>query len=359
MRNSVNKILETCAIVLVWLVLFDVGAQFLLKIVDNEKLNNFFSYGLSTETQIRNMFKEDIPDNSVLHAGWNEKDKFISRGISADVTFYGMSFSNHIADQLMTVDENLTIRLIDGPASPLNHSLSAFLIDKDVCRSQVAVLGVLDSSLKYLNAMTNDTIGSDSSMGSFYPRFELNESGLEQIKPKINSFEQLEKAINDKTFWDDNLSIIKEHDENYSGLIYKSNILDYSIMGRFLKRWYKGRHNDIVTKRVFSDEVFTEKIIDQASDMIDLFIHEAGENGVTPIILFIETQKYQNALSTGFKSYMDKLECPYLVTGDLVLTDNPANFKGDGHITEENNKKIAIELNHMVQDLLINQKKDS
>ncbi len=349
MREIIHKLERTSLIIIVWLVVFDIGSQFLLKVLNNEKLNKFFSYGLSTEMQIREMFKKEIPANSVLHSGWISDEKFRQRGTTADITFYGMSFSNHIADQLIGLDNELLVRKIDGPASPINHSLSSFLVDKDVCTSRFAALGVLDSSLKYINAMTNDTIGVDTPMGSFYSQFVVSPEGYEQITPYINSFEDLQTALSDRELWNENLDLLEKYDKSYSPFIYKRNVLDYSIIGRFIKRWYKSKHNNNVTEKVFHNHKFNEEIVSQAEDLISLFVKEAREYGCTPVVILIETQKYNDALGESFTSFLDDLEVDYLNTGDIVSTKNPVNFKSDGHITVENNKKIAVELDKLIR----------
>jgi len=352
MKDIIKRASKTLLILFAWLVIFDVGSQILLKILDNEKLSDFFSYGFSTEIQIRNMFKKDIPSNSVLHAGWIDKEKFRERGIEADITVYGMSFSNHIADQLMITDSDLIVRKIDGPASPINHSLSSFLVDKDVCQSRVVALGILDSSLKYINAMTNDTIGGDRPMGSFYPQFIFSSDGYEQIYPKINSFEELQTALSESFLWEENLELLRKYDKSYSPFIYKKNLFDYSIIGRFIKRWYKSRHNKNVTEQVFKNGKFNEETLAQAEALISLFVEEAQASEYIPIVILIETQLYGDALGKTMVPFLDELGVDYLNTGDIVLTTNPANFMSDGHITAENNEKIAIELDRLVKSIL-------
>ena len=350
MKEFIKKILRTCGLVLLWLVIFDAGSQIIIKILDNDKINSFFSYGLSTERQIRDMFKEEIPMNSVLHAGWISEDKFRERGTEVDITFYGMSFSNHIADQLMEIDQDLVVRKIDGPAAPLNHSLSSFLVDKDICDSGIVVLGVLDSALKYIESMTNDTIGGDTPMGSFYPRFVETPEGLEQVFPGINSFEQLEVALLDESLWRKNLELLRNYDNSYSPWIYRRNVLDYSITGRFIKRWYKSKHNEIITKKAYNNRKFNEIVILQAEGLIRIFVEEAKKSGFVPVIILIETQLYGDALNESLRLFLEELGTDYLSTGDIVSTTNPADYMADGHITEENNRKIALALDNLIME---------
>lgn len=348
MKTIIYRVLITILIVSAWLVFFDIATQVLLKVLDKDGLNNYFSYGLSTELQIREMFIENIPNNSVLHAGWISEEKFRERGTEADITVYGMSFSNYIADQLIEANRELVVRKIDGPTIPLNHSLSSFLVDKDVCQSKVVVLGVLDCSLKYINSMTNDTIGSDTPKGSFYPQFVYSPEGLKQLYPRINSFEDLQTCMSDRTLWDENLDILKNYDKSYSPFIYKYNILDKSIIGRFIKRWLKSRHNKNITEKTFHDGVFNLEVVSQAEDLISLFVHEANLSGFTPIVILIETQSYGEALGESMTPFLEDLGVDYLNTGDLVSTKNPSNFKADGHFTVENDKKIATELEKLL-----------
>lgn len=344
MKVILDSVLKAFLIVLAWLAVFDIGSQVLIKVLDNKRLNNYFSYGLSTEAQIRNMFNNKIPDDSVLHAGWINKRRFSERGTEADITLYGMSFSNQIADQLMDLDPEFVIRKISGPSAPINHSLSSFLIDKDVCQSKIVVLGVLDSSIKYINSMTNDTIGVDAPYGSFYPRFITSSKGLEQIHPLINSFGDLQAAMSGGNLWEENLEVLKSYDKFYCSFIYKQNVLDYSIIGRFVKRWYKAKHNRNITREIYNDRKFNKNILAQAENLIALFVKEAKANSCLPFVILIETQQHGNSLGEGLGPFLNGMGIDYLITGNIVSTTNPANFKSDGHFTMENNKKIAVKI---------------
>jgi len=347
-----KKIIQSLLLLSIWLLIFDLGSQLFLAVIDNPKLNQYFSYGLSTEAQIRNMLEQGVSENSVLHAGWINKNDFIDKGSNADITFYGMSFTNHIADQLQEVKSNSVIRKIAGPAAPINYSLSAYLMDKEVCHSKVVVLGVLDSSLKYVNALTNDSIGVESPVGSFYPRFITTPEGYTQITPQINSFEDLQRAIENESLWQSNLEFLAQYDQNYSSFLYKGNLLDYSIMGRFFKRWYKSKHNSLITGKVFENNQFSEETIKHTEELITIFIKEAEKKGQFPIVLLIETPMYGNSLEQQLSPFLKSKEVTYLNTSSIVSTTDPSNFLSDGHITLDNNRKIAKQLSQIIESKL-------
>ena len=353
-KTKYKHIIKTILLIIFWLITVDVMLQLVLSIsfFQNTKIKQYFDYGLSVESQIRKMIENDKP-NSVLHAGWFDKEIYKSKGEVADITLYGMSFSDYVGNQLQELAPEMIIRTISGPASPLNHSFYAYTIDKEICKSDYAVLGILDSSIKYLEAMTNDTIGVDSPYGSFYPRYFIDGTNLNLQLSTINTFLELKESIYNKSLWGKQLETLRVNDANYNNLIYKSNILDFSIIGRLIKRWYKTKHNKSLVNRIHTSNGFNlnRKSIRLANLIVMKFAQEARENDSIPIILLFHTQGYGDHLFTAFENTISQYDIPYISTHNIFSVSDPKNFIRDGHYTDRNYNKIALDLLNLVNKI--------
>ncbi len=351
-KIAIFNFIKTFILILSWLLLFDISVQVILNttFLRNSKIEQYFSYGLSVETQIRKMLKPELDPKSVLHSGWFDKESYNEKGILANITMYGMSFSNHVAKQIRIIKPAITIRTISGPAAPLNHSYYAYKIDKEICNSEYVVLGILASSIKNINAMTNDSLGVDVPYGSFYPTYIQEGSALKESLPEISSFEELEASINNNILWDKHLDNLRKNDKHYKDIIYKSNFLDYFILGRLLKRWYKIKNNNLNTNLLHNRDGFNldSDSIQITNLLVRNFVKDVRANNSVPIVLLFQPQGYDDHLYQALKETLQQNNIYYISSHEIVPTTNPRNFISDGHYTEENDRKIANELMNLI-----------
>lgn len=351
-KMAIYNFSKTFTLIIGWLIIFDLSVQGILHVSPSKlsRIEQYFNYGLSVETQIRRMLDSGLKSNSVLYSGWFDRESYREKGVQADITMYGMSFSNHVADQIRDLKPEISIRTISGPAAPLNHSYYAYQIDRGICRSEYVVLGILASSLKNINAMTNDTLGVDSPFGSFYPTYVQDGSALRILMPEINSFEELETSINDNLLWARHLENLKKNDKHYKELIYKSNILDNFISGRLFKRWYKAKNNNLNTNKVHNSRGFDQNSnsIQLTNVLVSNFIREARENNSIPIVLLFQPQGYDDHLFLALEETLEQNNVYYINSHEIVPATDPQNFISDGHYTKENDRKIAFELINII-----------
>jgi len=344
--------LKTILLVIFWLFIFDIFLQIMLSTTffKDTKIDKYFNYGLSVETQLRNMVESELPPNSVLKAGWFNRELNISKGEVSDITIYGMSFSNHISTQIKKIEQDITIRTISGPAAPLNHSYYAYQVDKHLDQSDIIILGILDSSIKNIAAMTNDTMGVDSPYGSFYPRYKLEGAILKPELSAINSFQELKDSLSDNLLWEKQLDILQENDSHYSKVIYCSNFLDLSIIGRLIKRWYKIRHNNVISNQIHDNNGFDNNSdsIKIANQIVKNFAQEVRADESIPIILLFHTQGFSTHIYDALKDTLNIYNIDYVSTDKIFSTTDPQNFLPDGHFTEKNDEKIAQEVLNLI-----------
>ncbi len=352
--NSNRKsILKKIALTIIWIIfflfLFDAGLQILFRINISQiaEISSFFNYGLSSEAKIRQSFQDKpIPHNSILYAGWLHEDTWKDQPANADIAIYGMSFSNNIAHRLGQICDTLVIRQISGPSAPPSHSYAAYLLDKNQHTAKFVVLAILAGNLKYLLGMTNDTIGWDFTLPCTYPRYFSAEDQLSAVIPYLNSFSELEKAIQTPELWDKHLAQLSEYDNYYNPLLYPQNIFDESIIGRLIRRGLATRQNLMATADIHNRHGFNENheaIMVLKKIIINFNVDARSENRI-PIVLLIHNQGYADHLYQVTQKTLSEHHIPYLSTHDICPATDPRNFISDGHFTAVCDIKIARKL---------------
>jgi len=352
-KKNIANFLKTILLTLSWLLVFDIAIQMFLTIplMESSKLKQYFNYGLSVEKQLKNMLGKDLYPKSVLYAGWFDTESYKKLGEEADMTIYGMSFSNQVAAQVRELTTDIDVRTISGPGVPLNHSYYAYQVDKDICRSKYVVLGILSTAIINIDAMTNDTLGTDHIHGSFYPRFKQQGLNLTAVFPKINSFNDLKTSIYNNNLWADHLQTLKANDNHYSEFIYKSNFLDISVLGKLFKRWYKIKRNNSITNEIHNKEGYNLKNenIKIANLIVENFAKEVRDNNSVPIVLLFQTQGFDDHLFTALENTLVRNRIDFISSHTIAPANDPSNFISDGHFTKENTRKIAIELLNLIE----------
>ena len=159
------------------------------------RLQQYFEYGRSTEGKIRYMVGDtNNTTASVSLAGWMDDGRV--RPITAAepkgilVAVYGQSFTQHAANAWAKQNDQLTMRMILGPGAPLNHSYASYLEDRDKHDAKVCLLGILASSLPYLDTVAGMTWSFERPYTFMFPRYTVNQGKLSVIDPTIHSMGQ-------------------------------------------------------------------------------------------------------------------------------------------------------------------------
>lgn len=355
-ESIIKKIVPSILWIIIFLFTLDAGLQFLLSlnIVQVKGISSFFNYGFSTEAKIQHLFHEKpIPPKSVLYAGWLNNETWKDQPANADVAIYGMSFSNNIAHRLGQICDTLVIRQISGPSAPPSHSYAAYMLDKDQHSAKFVVLAILAGNLKYMLGITNDTIGWDFTLPCTYPRYHIVDDQLSTINPYINSFEELEKAMQSPEIWDRHLAQLSEYDNYYSSLLYPQNIFDKSILGRLIRRGLATRQNLNATSEIHNNRGFNEdhEAIAVLKKIIINFNTDARANNRIPIVALINNQGYADHLYQITKETLAEYQIPFLSTHDICPATEPRNFIKDGHFTAACDIKIARKLLALMNSL--------
>lgn len=178
-RNSKNlshKDIRKSILTGLWIVFFlmviDFTVNFLFAypaaslLTNPSQLQLYFNYGHSIEGKVAQMVAPtDESSSAIAQAGWLDPNLWqklnlpTSRASNEDllVAIYGMSFSNHVGEAMKEIDPKIGLRLIAAPAGPPNYAYAAYKLDRGRHKADVAILGILASSVKGLSTLNGMT----------------------------------------------------------------------------------------------------------------------------------------------------------------------------------------------------------
>jgi hypothetical protein len=316
-------------------------------------LQAYFNYGRSIEGKLRfEVGAGAAQDTPVIDAGWLPGDcdvpsRFAHDKLSVDV--YGMSFSNQIADQMALLDSGLAIQNYGGPGAPLSHSYACFTrrISANVPIAPVQIVGVLASSVIRMHTISGLTTSFEGPQPFTYPRYSLEPGGqLKGFFPSIQTRADLSRALNNPPEWQAFLSELASHDAFYAPVIVQSDLLDYSVLGRIVRRalgqrWVRDRTAALLGAGDFAGAPDIPPLL--RALLVD-FAEKARAKGARPIVILIEDRGYGGVLSTMLVPALDAKRVEFLATSAVASSDDSANFLADGHFKTAINAAIARRL---------------
>ena len=337
-----------------FLVLLDVAINVAFPYPQNQqrpdKLQNYFDYGRSTVAKVRRLIGDDDSHAGPLAtAGWfiekPAESKRHSNGVK--ITFYGMSFSDHIASIIAQQEPTYNIEKYAGPGAPLNHSYAYYLHHRPHQKNEVVVLGILASSLEKINTMTHMTVNFEGPATHFYPRYRLRENNsLLTVAPPVDSLSALRNALNDNTRWEQVIDELKQHDSFYYPLIFRQNLSDRSALMRLIKRGLAQRQSGIYQHRYHTRTGFTnhDRMIDVSRVILRTFARQVREDGAIPYVILFNDRNYSDHLYQTLHQTLENSSVPFYSTHTDFPADDFTNFIADGHFKTEIDKQIAYKV---------------
>ena len=355
-----------------WLVLIDLGINLLFPYPTNSKnansLEQYFEYGRSIEGKLDRMIGDSVDQSDpIIAAGWVDSTRWNELELPAApldgddllVSFYGMSFSQHVAQALEQVDEKVTARVVVGPSAPANHSFASFLADADGKKAEVAVFGVLASSVKRMGSLSGASWTPEHPAPYTYPYYGLDdEQNLVTVEPRIQTADDFVAAFNKKDErWQQLKQQMKGYDQSFDSLVFSHNVTDYSAIARLIRRGWAHRVNQLAETGLYDP---MEGFNPDASEIQTLevllreFVQTAKAAGQRPIVLLINDQGYSDhlyqVLSPQLTELEAELDAEVISTHSIVSADDPSHFLEDSHFTLEANLEIATALKQMIRD---------
>ena len=322
---------------------------------DGNKLQTYFSYGVSTVRKlgVHTGLENGTPHN-IAQAGWNNQlPEHINekQECSVPITFYGMSFSNRVSNELAKRNPCFHVRQLAGPGSPLSHSYFMATKHAGSDNSEYAVLGILASALPKNTTMAHFNSAFEFPGAHMYPRYSVSDSGeLDSTAPPAESLSDLKQILTDKRSLTEFKETLSENDYYFNNLVFSYPWLDYSNIAKMLRRSYAQKNKRKIVDRLFKDGQFTnhQGLRQTSIGIVKNFVRTVQENGQTPIILLINDKGYDHALDELFQDTLEGNNIRYVSSSTYIDGADLSNFLADGHFTKENDRQLAVAIEQII-----------
>jgi hypothetical protein len=342
-----KNLLATAAFFFLFLALFEffTWAVFTKTRLAHGALRQYMWYGASYESKLRELANApDLPTNSVLYAGWLGDGGLRSLPNDVDITIYGMSFSANLADAMRELRPQFTQRFVGGPGAPLSHTYAIYQVDKKLRRTRFAVIGVTSGAVQEVLLMNRGSLFSDAPFPYFFPRYRMDGDRLVLgANSLINSADELRAALKDPALWERQLAVLSANDSAYRRFLFASDSLDYSVLGRFLRRAMSKRHLADYSSKVLGADGFNRQ--NEAPKLfrglLRQMVRELRAENVKPIVVLFSLQGQGNYLYDLVSDILRDEAVPYVNSFDFCRSDDRDKYRPDMHFIHDCDMKFG------------------
>lgn len=313
-------------------------------------MQQYLEYGRSINGKIGRMFGvDDAHSAPILNAGWIDRE---CRHVPAPalmsqrgLTIYGMSFTNHVADQLLLLDPQLAIARYSGPGAPPSHSYACFQAVQRAGRdlNSIQVLGVLASSLPRMLALSGATTTFEAPQPFTFPRYQIDGQGeLTAIEPSIRSPEDLYDPAKRGGFQ----AQLAEKDAFYDPALFDGQWADHSVFLRLLRRAYAQAEFRRRSVQLVSDGTqFRPDLGPPLRAILVAFVRQVHARGQRPFILLLQDRgSGTDSLARLVGPSLQEAGATVIRSDEIANVNDPRNFLPDGHFTPKVDRLIAQRL---------------
>jgi hypothetical protein len=349
-----RKLGRTAAWCVAFLALFELltAVSFAHPRLARSSIRTFLWYGASYESKLRELVNTpDLPPRSILYAGWINPELYRKEPSDAELTIYGMSFAANTGHALRELRPDMSIRMVGGPGAPLSHTYGAYLVDRPLRKTRIAIVGATSGAVHEVLLMNRGSLYTDAPFPYFFPRFEVVDGRVEKtVDPLINSWEELRDALNDGTRWEAQLDAMAEHDHGYRRFLFASDVLDKSLVGRLVRRGLSKHH-----AQQYSSKVLGARGFDQEHPAPQLFrallrqiVRDLRAEDVTPVIVLYALQGQSNHLYDLVSDILREDKVAYVNSFDFCRSDSIANYLPDMHFVPDCDRAFAKRILELV-----------
>jgi len=320
-------------------------------------LERFFNYGLSIEAKLdRSVGNNNQEPTAIVRAGWISTELYPPsenwESASQRVVFYGMSFTNRIAKQMRELDSPPAISTRAGPGAPLSHSFALFGADPWRTQADVVIVGILSSSIPYLQGFTGLGYTPENPAPHTFPMYTFVEGQLERFDPPIMQRDQFVEAYRTQSdLWKEHRKAMSEHDVHWDPFVFNRSILDRSALVRLLRRAWASRNVDLVAQEVYSSKDgydIDNPSIAAVPEILRRMHEECTSAGQEFIVILLHARGEPGHLHAWLNDQLANDEIGVLSTIDLFSSVDQLNFEGSGHYKPHLDKVIAEKLLEMI-----------
>ena len=351
-----------------WLAAADVAVNLLFPLpadpaVTPNSLVRYFNHGRSTvgklERSVGATPEESAP---IVPAGWldleawdRSKATALEEGHDLFLTVYGMSFAEHVCDAAASADGAITVRKVTGPAASPNHSYRAFELDETGKNSSdVAVFGILASSLNRMRSLSGMTWTPEHPAPFTFPRYRVDAAGdLQAITTGIETLPEFIEIFRERgQRWREFRDQLARDDHAFNRLVFDRSPADRSVIFRLLRRSVGNRSLKRAEAGLYDPktgfnadlpEILALKLL------VSRFAETCRGRGQIPVVLLFDDQGYGGHLHQLLAPHLAAGEIPFVSSQNHASPDDPANFVPDGHFTAAVDEKLAAALLEIIR----------
>jgi hypothetical protein len=327
----------------------------------------YFEHGRSIEGKFCRMIHRADPnlDDPIIKAGWLDPADWRNLPVRPDIAKqhnilvggYGMSFNNQLLEAMAAVDGKVTLRLVAGPAAPASHSYRAWELDKEGQVVDVAVFGVLASSLRRARNLTGMTWTYEHPAPYTFPRYQLDTTGnLQRIDPLFTSRDQFREAfLRNGPEWKQFTRQLAKHDASYDAVVFQKNVFDQSALVRLVRRAWANRQDSVGAIPIHDSEVGFHPDSNEIRSlrvMLSQFAGKCRACAQVPVVALFNDRGYGNDLDKVLIPHLDAEKICYLSSTSVAPPNDPSSFCSDGHFTNKVNRELGIRLARLIREEL-------
>jgi hypothetical protein len=326
-------------------------------------LQQYFDYGRSVHAKLARHLRPDGYTSPVGLAGWlpppapagTPPHPPLQHG---SISFYGMSFTNNLAEEIRRMDPNLDVHTFGGPAAPPNHVFANFERRRSTDSSSTVILGILASSTYGMTTMTGASMNFEGAAPFTYPRFRLpagshNPADLTEIDPVLPDAESMRKALQDPVMWEKFSRQLREQDRFYSLLVFETNLLDRSALFRGLRRGYaSGRQRDEIASlhgrpgEVFGNDEESRIVL---AELVRRMAADSRSDGRRMILVLLHDRGFTEGLHRVLAKTIEQNQIECLSSETVINSSDALNFQDDGHYSIAANRRLAEALLSLIK----------
>lgn len=310
----------------------------------------YLGYGRSLEGKFRDIVRDDDSTSTPFaKAGWLEPAQPVTAPGPGRrrIVAYGQSFTFQVMAGLTEQDSTFVVDRRGGPSSPPSHLYALWQSTPRRDRADIAVFGVLASSIRGMNASTGATWQFEVPPPFTYPRYHLDSSGSLVAGPlPVRSLDDVRAALRDPNRLREWEVQLERDDEWYEPYFWRQTWLDESVIVRLVRRaWYQRAFHQRV-KKLHGPRGFAEdtEAIPVMRSILASFVRDCRAEGTLPVVLLIEDREYLDHLSRAVGPDLDRLGVIWIASHQWVDPGNPADALPGRHFSQEANRRIALEL---------------
>ncbi len=150
-------------------------------------------------------------------------------------------------------------------------------------------------------------------------------------------------ALNNSDKWRAFTEDLAGNDYFYARSLFQADVLDYSVMGRLIRRAWGQRLINERTDALRAMDGFSgaPEISRVLTAILADFAMKASARGARPIVILIEDRGYGESLSKMTAPSLRSNNIDFVATSTLVSPEDSGNFVADGHFTPAAFQKIA------------------